>query len=198
MHALDCKLNLVEILVLLILAVALPLPARAQGSPVANQVNEFGEPADGWQRGLEIGGLAATFLTLGCGKQLLGRQERSDLGDAYDRNRYWHLSLGGMAVGINLASGWQQWEINRKRTRFEFRHIAHNALFWANMAGVVASAALGIASTQTRANGDLQAAHSLAVAMEAAGFASLGVALTDVALFGGHDNATIIGYKLAF
>jgi hypothetical protein len=165
-----------------------------------------GEPADGWQRGLEIGGLLATFITVRCGMDLVRRQQGdarierrySNLGMSYDTHRAGHLALAGVTVGLNVASAWQQWENNKQRTKFEFRHIAHNSLFWTNMAGLIATTVLGIASTQAYANGNFHAADNLNTAMKVTSWASFGITVGDVALFGGHDNATIIGYKLAF
>ena len=179
------------------LVVLAPRPTWAQDSLLANQAMAR-EPADGWQRGLEIGGLVTSFLNLGCGLKLKGRQDRKELGSEYDNNRNWHIGLAAATGGINLASAWQQWEINRKRQRREFRHSAHNALFWTNIAALAASSILGIASSRARGQSDLDSAHRLAIAMTATGFVSFGAVVIDVALFGGHDNATIIGPKIAF
>ncbi|MGB8296454.1 MAG: hypothetical protein WCG85_13585 [Polyangia bacterium] len=203
MRTLDPRLGFVRTLVSMALAaataVAVPRLAWAQAAPTIGQTSSPREPADGWQRGLEIGGVVADFVNLGCGLEMLRRQERKEWGSGeYNKNRDWHIGLAATAGGINLLAAWQQWEINRQRTSFEFRHIAHNALFWTNIAALVASAALGIASAEARGNGHLDAAHALGVAMEATGFLSLGSAIADVIFFGGHDNATIVGPRLAF
>ena len=150
-------------------------------------------PADGWQRGLEIGGLVATVLTVGCGDELLARMD----GDVartysidYDTHRAIHAGLGAAALSLNLAAGWQQWEINRHRDKLEFRHWAHNALFWTGLGSLAASAILGIAGTQT-------GSRDVDLAMRATGYASLGISLGDVVLFGGRDNAILFtSYKI--
>ena len=67
-----------------------------------------------------------------------------------------------------------------------------------NFSSLAASAALGIVAGQLHRNGSFDAAHGTAIAMEVATYTSLGSSVIDLLLFGGHDNATIIGYKLAF
>jgi len=190
--------NLAWILVVATVAVALPLPTRADGPLIVSQNSLPTAPADGWQRGFEIGGLLVDFFNLGCGLELFGRQKRKDFGTEFDNNKDWHIGFAATAGSINLLAAWQQWEINRQRKSFEFRHIAHNTLFWTNIAALVVSGILGVASTQSRSNSHIDAAHGLGVAMEATGFLSFGTTVVDVALFGGHDNATILGPKLAF
>ena len=69
---------------------------------------------------------------------------------------------------------------------------------WSSVATLGASAALGIAAGQFHRNGNRDAAHGLAIAMEVAAYTSLASGGIDLLLFGGHDNATIVGYKLRF
>ena len=83
-------------------------------------------------------------------------------------------------------------EIDRHREKLEFRHYAHNVLFWTSLSSLAASAILGFAGTQA-------GSRTLDLAMEDTGYASLFISLADVVLFGGRDNGTIIGdYKLGF
>ncbi len=177
--------------ILFILVIAASRPVRAETPPAGP---DGAVPADGWQRGLEIGGLAATIFTIGCGGELLARMDGD--GRSYSIPFGTHLALhaasGAAAISLNLAAGWQQWEINRHREKLEFRHYAHNVLFWTSLSSLAASAILGFAGTQA-------GSRTLDLAMEDTGYASLFISLADVVLFGGRDNGTIIGdYKLGF
>lgn len=164
------------------------------------------EPRDGWQRGLEAGAALATVIAVGCGQGLMARldgdaateKSYSDQGISYGQHRGVHAALGALALGLDLTAAWQQLRIDRERGRREFRHLAHASLFWSSVATLAASAALGITAGQLHRNGNRDAAHGLAIAMEVATFTSLGSGVLDLMLFGGHDNATIIGYKVGF
>jgi hypothetical protein len=103
-----------------------------------------------------------------------------------------HVAFGATALSLNLLSAWQQVEINRQRDSLEFRHWAHNAMFWSSVATLTASATLGIIGTQT-------GSRDVDVAMRATGWVSLGLLLADVVLFGGRDNSVLFtSYKMDF
>jgi hypothetical protein len=152
-------------------------------------------PADGWQRGFEVGSLVATVLTLGCGRSLLARKDGapdSDYRISYDTHRALHAAFGATALSLNFLAAWQQVEINRQREKFEFRHWAHNGLFWSSAGTLTASAALGIIGTQT-------GSRDVDITMRATGWVSLGLLVFDMVLFGGHDNSVLFtSHKIAF
>lgn len=97
-----------------------------------------------------------------------------------------------------MTAARQQLRIDRERGKREFRHRAHASLFWSSVATLAASATLGIAGGEFHGSGDRDTAHGLAIAMQVAAYASFATGVIDLVFFGGHDNATIIGYKLAF
>lgn len=178
--------------------------ARAESD--APVIRKSAEPADGWQRALEVGAFLAAAISVGCGQGVLARldgdatveKSYSDRGISFSQHRTVHAVLGGLALGFDLLSGWQQLRIDRERGPRAFRHTAHASLFWSTVAALAASAALGIAAGQVHRSGDRDTAQGLAIAMQVASYASLGTSALDLILFGGHDNATIVGYKLAF
>ncbi len=178
-------------------------PRSLSGTPAPGLVAQAsqaaahpGRSAEAWQRRLEIGGLVATLMNTGCGQGLLDRQERRDW-EGYDEHRNWHVGLSAATLGLNLASAWKQREVNRHRTEFEFRHTAHNFLVWTKIAGLVGCGVLEVIGEHKRTHGDLDGAHRLGEAMEVTGSLCLGMSLADLVLFGGHDNATIFGCKIA-
>jgi hypothetical protein len=172
----------------------------------ATTIRKAVEPADAWQRGLQAGATVATFIAVGCGRAAMARldgdaateKSYSDRGISFSQHRGVHAALGALALGLDLTAAWQQLRIDRERGKREFRHVAHASLFWSSVTALAASAALGIASGQLHRSGDRDVAHGLAIAMQVTGYASVGSSALDLLLFGGHDNATIIGTKLAF
>jgi hypothetical protein len=177
--------------------------ARAEDMSIAEKAVEV---SDGWQRGLEAAAAVATMIAVGCGNGVMARLEGdaateksySDKGISFSQHRGVHAALGALALGLDLTAAWQQLRIDRERGKREFRHLAHASLFWTSVASLAASAVLGIASGQLDRNGHRDAAHGVAVAMQVSTYISLGSGVLDLTFFGGHDNATIVGYKLAF
>lgn len=170
-----------------------------------SQQNELKtDVSDGWHRWLQIGGVTATLFTAGCGADLLNRHEGDpETIDTYknismNTHRSVHAFASAAAFGLYLTSGWELYKINQNRERLKFRHKAHNTLFVSTVAGLITSWVLGFLSSKAYHDGNDTDGHKYAEAMNAVGMTTLALGFTDIVLFCGHDDASIIGLKIRF
>lgn len=159
---------------------------------------------DNWQRRTEMAGWAAMFFATGCGTDLLARhdgesaviQNYGEMGIELDQHRRAHATAGSIAASAYLTSGYLQWQLNREREQPAFRHRCHNALFLTTAASLFIAGAYGMQSTREYEAGHLDAGHDAGRIMERAATASCSLGFLDLLLFGGHDNASPLGFNI--
>jgi len=169
----------------------------APGSISANQESR-------WQTGWEAFSWGAMFFATGCGTDLYARhigdalviQNYEDLGIGMSQHRQAHASASMIASSAYLVSGYHQLKLNRARPTLEFRHRAHNVLFTSVGAGLVVCGISGYLSAEAYERGDLGSAELYARIMQNSANVSCLLGFSDLLLFGGADNATVIGFKI--
>ena len=183
---------------ILILLLILNNQAFSQQSELKKDIS------DGWHRWLQIGGITATLFAAGCGTDLLNRHK----GDPWTIDTYKNISMNthrnvhafasATALGLYLSSGWELYRINQKRKALQFRHKAHNTLFVSTIAGLITTGTFGFLSSKAYHDGNDSDGQKYADAMKTISVTTLALGFTDIALFGWHDNASIVGLKIRF